>query len=111
MPGDSSPLIPTDPCQMAELLQRALERQGVAADVHDGYGLALVSVWAGLVVWCNGERFWWRAGWDVRRARPVYASNPVSETDRAAHRIAARCAELRQAHQPEPTVNTPGDPV
>ncbi|MEV0233068.1 hypothetical protein [Nonomuraea sp. NPDC050786] len=34
---------------------------GIPADVHDGYGLALVSVWVGLVVWCDGERYWFSA--------------------------------------------------
>ncbi|WP_344918453.1 hypothetical protein [Streptosporangium oxazolinicum] len=34
----------------AKELQEALETYGIASDVHDGYGLALVSVWVGLVV-------------------------------------------------------------
>lgn len=51
----------------AKELQEALETHGIASDVHDGYGLALVSVWVGLVVWCDGARFWWRTGWDARR--------------------------------------------
>ncbi|WP_371783275.1 hypothetical protein [Streptosporangium subroseum] len=41
----------------AEKLRESLWRHEIAADVHDGYGLALVSVWAGLVVWSNGHRF------------------------------------------------------
>jgi hypothetical protein len=36
-------------------LQWALAEDGVSADVHAGFGLALVSVWVGLVVWCDGE--------------------------------------------------------
>lgn len=79
-------------------LRDALAQHKITADVHDGYGLALVSVWAGLVVWSNGDRFWWNAGWDDRRRCAVYASQPTSETVRAAQRIAFRYVELRKSH-------------
>lgn len=36
--------------QAAERLRDALARRQITADVHDGYGLALVSVWTGLIV-------------------------------------------------------------
>ncbi|WP_143022313.1 hypothetical protein [Nonomuraea maritima] len=87
--------IVSDPCRSAELLQRELRHDGINADVHDGYGLALVSVWVGLVVWCDGERFWWRTGWNADRHRVIYAWHPADDPLRAARRIAMRYAELR----------------
>ncbi|MEV0422568.1 hypothetical protein [Streptosporangium canum] len=81
----------------AENLREALARHEIAVDVHDGYGLALVSVWAGLVVWSNGERFWWNAGWDEQRRCCVYASQQTSDVVRAAQRIAFHYARLRSA--------------
>ncbi|GHE30637.1 hypothetical protein GCM10017673_36660 [Streptosporangium violaceochromogenes] len=93
----------------AERLRVALEHHGITADVHDGYGLALVSVWTGLVVWSNGDRFWWCGGWDPRNQRPVYASHRAGEPERAARRIALHYARLRRQH-PEPRPLT-GDPL
>ncbi|WP_143591319.1 hypothetical protein [Thermoactinospora rubra] len=77
-------------------LQSALRGLGIEADVTDGYGLAVVSVWVGLLVWCNGERFWWRSGWDERRKRPVYAWHPACDPERAARRVAFRYRDLRR---------------
>lgn len=82
--------------EAAEELRTALARHGIAADIHDGYGLALVSVWVGLVVWCHGGRFSWRIGWNARQHRPIYAWHPATEPVRTAHRVALRYAELRQ---------------
>ncbi|MFE0150887.1 hypothetical protein ACFWY5_27305 [Nonomuraea sp. NPDC059007] len=91
-------MAPPVPVSTAESLRHALARLGVSADVHAGFGLALVSVWVGLVVWCDGERYWWRTGWDTGRKRPVYAWHPAQDTARAAHRVAMRCADLRENH-------------
>ncbi|WP_371779639.1 hypothetical protein [Streptosporangium subroseum] len=91
-------LITVDPCQRADLLRAALADHGITCDVHDGYGLALVSVWVGLVVWCDGDRFWWRTGWDARRGRFIYAWHPATDSDRAALRITVRYRELRETH-------------
>lgn len=88
-------MISADPCRSAELLQEALRHDGIKADVHDGYGLALVSVWVGLVVWCDGGRFWWRTGWNAGRRRVIYAWHPATDPFRAARRIAMRYEELR----------------
>lgn len=82
----------------ADRLKYALRDLGIAADANDGYGLASVSVWVGLVVWCDGERFWWRAGWDERRNRAVYAWHSALEPVRAARRVAFRYADLRATH-------------
>ncbi|MEU8361478.1 hypothetical protein AB0C27_36230 [Nonomuraea sp. NPDC048882] len=80
---------------MADQLQRELALHGIAADVHDGYGLAVVSVWRDLLVWTDGDLFWWRAGWNNRRDRPVYAWHTATDPKRAARRIAARYMDLR----------------
>ncbi|MGW4424490.1 hypothetical protein [Streptosporangium sp. NPDC004631] len=93
----------------AERLREALIRHGITVDVHDGYGLALISVWTGLVVWSNGDRFWWCAGWDTRQRRSVYASHRASEPERAAQRVALHYTRLREQH-PEPRQLT-GDPL
>ncbi|MGP3962451.1 hypothetical protein ACTWPT_41315 [Nonomuraea sp. 3N208] len=80
----------------ADLLRRTLRTEhGIQADIHAGYDLALVSVWVGLAVWCDGHRFWWRTGWDPERKRALYAWHPALEPERAARRIAFRYADLR----------------
>ncbi|MEV0619803.1 hypothetical protein AB0I81_41245 [Nonomuraea sp. NPDC050404] len=95
-----SPSSPRPETHAAAALADALAVQGVSAEVHDGYGVALVSVWAGLVVWCHGGRYWWRSAWDARRQRVIYAWHSSTEPARAAHRIALRYAQLREAHTP-----------
>ncbi|MEV6151534.1 hypothetical protein AB0L53_14425 [Nonomuraea sp. NPDC052129] len=82
----------------AEQLRDELETLGIHADVHEGYGMALVSVWVGLVVWCDGERYWWRTGWDAQRRRVLYAWHSAVEPARAARRVALRYADLRANH-------------
>ncbi|MEU7856810.1 hypothetical protein [Nonomuraea sp. NPDC049141] len=99
----------------AEQLKRELADLNITADVHDGYRLALVSVWAGLVVWCDGAWFWWRSGWDDRRKRVVYARHPATEPPRAARRVAFRYTDLREKHQSsevtaDPACADPGPP-
>jgi hypothetical protein len=84
---------------VADQLQRELALHGITADVNDGYGLAVVSVWQGLVVWTNGDHFWWQVGWNDRRDRPVYAWHPTTDLRRAARRIAARYRDLRADFQ------------
>ncbi|MEW1843260.1 hypothetical protein AB0392_35415 [Nonomuraea angiospora] len=85
----------------ADELAEVLAAVGIPSDVHDGYGLTLVSVWIGLVVWCDGEWFWWRSGWDDRRKRVIYARHPTIDPTRAAQRVAFRYADL-QRNPPEP---------
>ncbi|WP_343955188.1 hypothetical protein [Nonomuraea longicatena] len=86
------------PLESAERLRDVLRAaHEIEADVHNGYGLALVSVWVGLVVWCDPNRFWWRLYWNAWQRRPVYAHHPVTDVTRAARRIALRYADLRQA--------------
>lgn len=92
------------PVGAAESLRAELGRCGVDADVNDGYGLAVVSVWTGLTVWSDGLTFWWSTGrWDAKRGRAVYAWHAAAEPVRAARRVAFRYADLRKAH-PLPTM-------
>ncbi|MEU9837219.1 hypothetical protein AB0D67_37260 [Streptosporangium sp. NPDC048047] len=88
--------------EAAEALRAALADHGITADVHDGYGLAVVSVWIDLLVWCDGRRFWWRTEWNARQSRPVYAEHPALEPVQAAQRVALRYADLRREHPAEP---------
>ncbi|GAA2272401.1 hypothetical protein GCM10010149_12850 [Nonomuraea roseoviolacea subsp. roseoviolacea] len=86
------------PLQSAHHLRQALAEREIDCDVHAGYGLALVSVWVGLVVWCDGAWFWWRVGWNGQRQRVLYARHPVAEPVRAARRVALRYAEVHRNH-------------
>ncbi|MDX3105843.1 hypothetical protein ACIBO5_02150 [Nonomuraea angiospora] len=70
---------------------------GISADVHEGRGLALVSVWTGLVVWTDGLWYRWWTGRRSQTGRWLYAHHPAFEPERVARRIAARYAELREA--------------
>nr|WP_189178543.1 hypothetical protein [Microbispora rosea] len=75
-----------------------LEQYGVAADVHEGYGLALVSVWVELVVWTDGRWFRWRSGRTSASRRPVYAFAPASDVAATARRVAHRYRQLRRIY-------------
>ncbi|MBX6167886.1 hypothetical protein [Thermobispora bispora] len=88
--------------ECAERLRRELEQYGVAADVHEGFGLALVSVWVDLVVWTDGRWFRWRSGRTSTSGRPVYAFAPASDVVTAARRVAHRYGQLRQQYPPPP---------
>lgn len=88
--------------ECAERLRRELEQYGVAADVHEGFGLALVSVWVELVVWTDGRWFRWRSGRTSTSGRPVYAFAPASDVVTAARRVAHRYGQLRQQYPPPP---------
>ncbi|GLW20687.1 hypothetical protein Mame01_07300 [Microbispora amethystogenes] len=86
----------------AEQLRVELEQYGIAADVHEGYGLALVSVWVELVVWTDGGYFRWRSGRTSTSGRAVYAFAPTSDIVTAARRVAHRYGQLRQQYPRPP---------
>jgi hypothetical protein len=90
------------PARCAERLRTQLERHGVEADVHEGYGLALVSVWIELVVWTDGRWFRWSSGRTSIRGRPVYSFTPALDVVTAARRVADRYSELRRKHSHSP---------
>jgi hypothetical protein len=93
---------PLTAAECAERLRRELEKYGVTAEVHAGFGLALVSVWADLVVWTDGRWFRWRSGRISINGRPVYAFAPASDVVTAARRVAQRYGQLRQQYPPPP---------
>lgn len=98
-PADTRGKTPTTPSRAAERLSDELAALGIRTDVHEGYGLALVSVLAGLVVWTDGRCYRWWSGRQSRRTqRWVYAFGPADDPVTTARRIAARYKDLRQHH-------------
>ncbi|MFG1823813.1 hypothetical protein ACGFIJ_15125 [Microbispora bryophytorum] len=91
----------------AERLRCELARLGVAADVHEGDGLALLLVGVHLVVWCErgpvGWRYrWWTGGVSARSGRWLYTGCRAAAVKTAALRVTARYAELRGDPSPCP---------
>lgn len=106
MPGSATIMRMDIPSlRSAYRLRRALGQYGIAADVHGGRRIALVSVWVDLVVWCNGFAYHWWNGeyWEKTGSRKYTfhtADNPVT----AARRVAQRYAELRATHPLSPAL-------
>ncbi|WP_143653526.1 hypothetical protein [Streptosporangium subroseum] len=97
------------PVSAARRLRDELAALEITSDVHDGYGLALVSAWFELVVWTDGRVFrWWTGQQSGRARRRRYVFCPVDDAVTAARRVADRCAELQKKH-PRPVPMT-GDP-
>lgn len=93
----------------ARRLRAELEAHGISADIHEGYGVALISVWVDLLVWCevgpDGPRYrWWTGRISDRTRRYVYTGCPGNATETAARRIAARYRELRADHPLSPVI-------
>ncbi|MEV6986851.1 hypothetical protein AB0M95_37110 [Sphaerisporangium sp. NPDC051017] len=78
-------------------LRRELEPYGIAADVNEGTGLALVSVWVHLVVWCGPCYLWWAGGVSPVTGRYTYRYSPADDPVTAARRVADRYFELNRA--------------
>jgi hypothetical protein len=82
----------------AERLREALGRLCVTADVHEGHDFALISVWAGLVVWTNG--YWyrmWTGRISAKTGRRLHRIYGVDDPAVMARRVAQRCRELQTA--------------
>ncbi|MEU6997633.1 hypothetical protein [Nonomuraea sp. NPDC046570] len=86
----------TMPENAAAALHRELAALGIDSDLRSGNGLATVSVWGGLLVWTNGQTFWW-----IKAAKipPEYADAPANQPQEAALRVAARYTELIRERQ------------
>lgn len=109
-------MIRTDPAiglslagQMAEGLRVELEGLGIAADLHEGEDVALLSVWVDLIVWCergaDGWRYrWWTGRVSDQTGRRIYTGCRADAVKTAARRIAGRYAELRHTHPLSPVV-------
>ncbi|MFI9561436.1 hypothetical protein [Nonomuraea endophytica] len=102
----------------ADLLQAQLKAaHGIDADVNQGDGDALVSVWRDLVVWCDptGSTWWWRTGrrstQGPRKGRRIYRFASTSDVTTAAQRIACRYADLQRPQSDRPGAASPGDPA
>ncbi len=78
----------------AERLGEALAARRVVTRVHDGHGLALLAIQDGPVVWCDGERFWWWAGWDERQRHARYDVQRVGDPGRVADHLVRRLSHL-----------------
>jgi hypothetical protein len=87
------PDLQLSPEQAAELLRDELAQRGIAADLHAGYGMALLSVCTGLVVWSDGRWFRWAVG-RSRRGRIRYAFAQCSDMVTAARRVTMRYEAL-----------------
>jgi hypothetical protein len=96
--------LPPQPLGAAQQLVAALAKEGITADVHYDFGAPMVSVWVGLIVWCEDWMYWWRTGWNPRRHRAIYAGHPFSQPTRAAHRVTLRYTELRMTHPLSPMI-------
>jgi hypothetical protein len=83
----------------ADRLSSALKQHGISADVHDGHGIALVSVWVDLLIWTDGVVYrWWTGQICGRAGRRLYTTYSVNDPVAAAHRVAHRYEELHQSH-------------
>ncbi|WP_220183040.1 hypothetical protein, partial [Sphaerisporangium album] len=83
----------------AHRLRRALGVLTISTDINVGNGIALVSVWADLIVWTHGELgYWWWSGRYAAPGRKLYAWGPVRDPVSVARRVAYRFAEVCRNH-------------
>ena len=88
----------------AERLKLSLADLQIAADVHEGQGVALVSVWLDLIVWTNGRWYrWWTGRMSQKTGRRLYAIHSTENPATTARHIALRYRELRTS-RPLPAV-------
>ncbi|MEV4378228.1 hypothetical protein [Streptosporangium sp. NPDC049644] len=82
----------------AERLRIGLEHCGVSADIHEGHGVALVSVWTDLLVWTDGRAYrWWTGKTSTKTGRRLYLVHGVDNPITVAHYVAQRYEELLKA--------------
>ncbi|GGL19123.1 hypothetical protein Sme01_36240 [Sphaerisporangium melleum] len=92
-------------------LRAALEPHGIAADVNEGAGLALVSVWHDLVVWCGPCYLWWAGGVSPVTGRFTYRYTSADAPETAARRVAERYHQLRRMRSPDAPSPVTGAPL
>ncbi|MER5645272.1 hypothetical protein [Streptosporangium sp. NPDC002524] len=79
----------------AERLKLSLEDLQIAADVHEGQGIALVSVWLNLIVWTNGRWYrWWTGQVSQKTGRRLYAVHSTENPVTTARHVALRYREV-----------------
>lgn len=95
-PRKPFPISSIDPAVTALKLQAELKEFGVTSDMNDGYRLAVVSVYRGLIVWTNGIHYWWY----VTQPNGQYMRcwHLTSDPYNAAKRIVRRYNDLRRRH-------------
>ena len=82
--------------EAAEQLQVQLHAEHrIASEVHHGDGVALVLISTGLVVWTDGDIWWWWTGHTTGRGRWIYNHVSTGNVATAARRIALRYEETR----------------
>jgi hypothetical protein len=95
---------------VAYRLRDELAMQGIAADVHDGYGVALVSVWIDLVVWVEcgldgvWRYIWWTGRINPKTGRWVYTECPFAGVSSVARLVGERYRELLERHPWSPVI-------
>ncbi|MGJ6968855.1 hypothetical protein ACSDR0_43835 [Streptosporangium sp. G11] len=83
----------------AERLKLSLGDLQIAADVHEGQGIALVSVWLDLIVWTNGRWYrWWTGRMSQKTRRRLYAVHSTENPVTTARHVALRYRELHTSH-------------
>ncbi|WP_214416538.1 hypothetical protein [Sphaerisporangium fuscum] len=102
----------------AHRLRRALEWHGITSEVHEGRGIALVSVCVDLVAWTDGScYFWWSGTVSGSTGRRTYNYSPAGDPVTAARRVAGRYMELRHGRPMRspvtgvPATDAPAAPV
>ncbi|MDH2424038.1 hypothetical protein [Sphaerisporangium sp. TRM90804] len=81
----------------AHRLSRELEEHGITGEVHEGRGLALVSVCVDLVAWTDGSSFfWWSGEVSAATRRRTYSYTPADDPVTAARRVLDRYEQLRR---------------
>ncbi|MEU6718676.1 hypothetical protein ABZ897_45040 [Nonomuraea sp. NPDC046802] len=80
----------------AEQLQAQLHAaHRIASEVRHGDGVALVLISTDLVVWTDGDIWWWWTGHTTGRGRWIYNHASTANAATAARRIAFRYEEIR----------------
>ena len=95
---------------VANRLRDELALQGITADVHDGYGVALVLVWVDLVVWVEcgidgvWRYIWWTGRINPKTGRWVYTRCPFTGVSSVARLVGERYRELLERHPWSPVI-------
>ncbi|PRX65245.1 hypothetical protein B0I32_1074 [Nonomuraea fuscirosea] len=87
--------------ELAHALSAELGRRGIASQVSECEGIALVGVWSvGLAVWCEWSDTGWRFRWGMDASGPGgrlrYTACPGSAVETAGRRIASLYEDRRR---------------
>ncbi|WP_214325107.1 hypothetical protein [Nonomuraea sediminis] len=89
----------------AHALRATLRDLGISADVHAGHGVALVSVWVDLLIWCDGFTYrWWNGQVSSATGRRIYIVYSADNPPTAARAVAYRLSVVRQTHPLSPLI-------